>query len=94
MELLKRWECGICLQGIEESNELVAAHDAQANGKYVLHVFHNRCLQKWNTGKSKCHNLCPTCKQVLNIRPLSDVWVAGQTTLALMGVNPYMVMVE
>jgi hypothetical protein len=50
----------------------------------VLHAFHSRCLRSWRRRK----NECPTCKRLLDARPLPAVWSAGNTRLnARMGVG-------
>jgi hypothetical protein len=92
-DIKEKWECGICLDGLEAGSQLVAAHAAyeDANGRHVLHVFHRHCLERWRTEARDCSGLCPTCKRPLHTRPLPAVWTPGITRLSEhMGVNPYM----
>lgn len=85
---LEKWECAICMEGINEGRELASAHEAhkKQDGSQILHTFHRKCLQKWNTGK------CPTCKTDIVQKPLLDRWSPANTELkALMGENPFIV---
>jgi sugar lactone lactonase YvrE len=84
---LENWECAICMEGINEGRELASAHEGhkKQDGTQVVHTFHRKCLQKWNTGK------CPTCKIDIDPKPLLDRWVAKTTLKALMGENPFIV---
>jgi hypothetical protein len=103
VEDLNTWTCGICSDGIDECNKLIAAHPAfvDANGKHVLHVFHRKCLLNLRRSPGPWSQLCPTCKKPLDPRPLTSVWMPRRTTLnARMGVvmahhaHPYLVREE
>lgn len=78
VDITERWECGICLLGLEGGSHLVSAHAvaADSGGRHRLHVFHSQCLRNWRGSGSACAHLCPTCKLPLGPRPLPAAWSA------------------
>ena len=78
VDITEKWECGICLLGLEAGSHLVSAHAvaADSGGRHRLHVFHSQCLRNWRGSGSACSHLCPTCKLPLGPRPLPAAWSA------------------
>lgn len=87
-EVLDKWECSICHQGLDENMDLQSAHAIYNEKTRVVHAFHQSCLKKWMQEKHEC----PICREKLAPGPLRDVWVTNQTSLAArMGPNPFLV---
>lgn len=83
VENLENWTCALCSDGIDDDKMLMAAHAAfvDAGGRHVLHVFHRRCLENLRRSQGPWSQLCPTCKQPLDARPLPNVWIRGDSEL-------------
>ena len=96
-EQLDRWRCALCSDGIDNDKNLMAAHPphVDAEGRHVMHVFHQRCLQNLRRSAGAWADACPTCKQHLAPRSLPEVWRPQHTVLhARMGINPYTVAID
>ena len=104
-EQLDRWRCAICSDGIDNDKNLMAAHPplVDTEGRHVMHVFHQRCLQNLRRSEGAWADVCPTCKQHLRPRSLPEVWRPQLTVLnarmgvalnARKGINPYTVAVQ
>jgi hypothetical protein len=97
VDITEKWECGICLLGLEGGRHLVSAHAVAADrgGRHRLHVFHSQCLRNWRSTDNGCAQLCPKCKLPLRPRPLPAAWSATTRLSAPMALtlpsmrNPY-----